>query len=125
LANQIASTFGSQSVFSHPADQLARFEKFAAGVTPETALAALRQDMRGQGPVVFVSAGQAIEGGDAAVAAAYTASTKIAVTAPATRDAKEFPYTDFGKAGEVAERREDADVGVTLVRFANGVRLNV
>jgi zinc protease len=36
-----------------------------------------------------------------------------------------FAYTDFGPAGTVASRSEVADLGITLVTFANGVRLNL
>jgi len=36
-----------------------------------------------------------------------------------------WPYTAFGAPGEVIERHEVADLGVTMLRFANGVRLTV
>ena len=73
--------------------------------------------MQGYGPVVFVTSGQKIDGGEAAIANAYEGSRKVAVAAPASQTAKVFPYTEFGKAGEVVERREVADLGVSLIRF--------
>jgi zinc protease len=47
------------------------------------------------------------------------------LTAYASQAVKPWPYTDFGPAGKVAERTEAADLGVTMVRFENGVRLTV
>jgi zinc protease len=125
LADQLVGSFSDRSVFSQPADQLARFEKAAASVTPATVAAALRGVAGGQGPIVFVSSSQPISGADSAIAEAYSASVKTAVAAPTNQDAKSFPYANFGAPGTVAELRQIADLGVTAVRFANGVMLNV
>ena len=49
-----------------------------------------------------------------------------ATVKPYTPEAiKPWPYTNFGKPGTVAERRQVQDLGVTLVRFENGVKLTV
>lgn len=124
LADQLVGSFSDRSVFSPPSDQLVRFEKAAADVTPTSALAALREVAGGQGPLVFVSSSSPVPGGDAAVAAAYEESVKVAVAAPTKDDAKTFPYANFGVPGAVAERKEISDLGATAIRFANGVRLN-
>lgn len=125
LANAIASQFSSFDVFSHPRDGLARFEKYAANLNAAASHDALRDLVRGQGPVVFISAGQAIKGGDAAIAAIFDASRKMAVKASEQLQAKEFPYTQFGTPGTIEGRTDLADLGVTTLRFANGVKLNV
>jgi zinc protease len=124
LADRIVNSFADRNVFSPPSDQLVRFEKAAASVTPATVLAGLREIAGGQGPVVFVSSSSPIAGGDAAVAAAYEGSAKTAVAAPTKDDAKAFPYANFGEPGAVVERKDIADLGATAVRFANGVKLN-
>ena len=36
-----------------------------------------------------------------------------------------WPYTNFGTPGTVAETRKIADLDVTFIRFANGVRMTV
>ncbi|MEQ1863923.1 MAG: insulinase family protein [Micropepsaceae bacterium] len=125
LANAITSQFASFDVFSHPRDGLARFEKYAGNITATVAHEALRDLIRGQGPIVFVSAGQPVRGGDAAIAAIYEASRKMAVKPSDQLQTKEFPYTDFGAPGTIKERAEIADIGATTLRFANGVMLNV
>lgn len=125
LASQLVSEFSNRGVFSHPSEDRALFEKYAAGLTADDAQARLRELVAGQGPVVFVAAGQPIAGGDGAVAAAFEESRAKAVAALAKQEAKDFPYAEFGKPGDVVERREAADLGVTMLRFANGVMLNV
>lgn len=47
-----------------------------------------------------------------------------ALAAFADRKAATWAYTDFGKAGTVASRREIADPGFVRIAFANGVILN-
>jgi zinc protease len=125
LANALVNEFSGRGVFSHPGEDRAVFEEYASTVTAENAHTALRQMIDGQGPVVFVSAGQPIAGGDTAIAATFEESRKVAVTAPEKLESKQFPYADFGKPGQTVERKEIADLEVTTVRFANGVRLNL
>jgi zinc protease len=66
-----------------------------------------------------------VAGGVAAVKAAWTSSTKVAVTRPAKDAIKEFTYRDFGPKGTVAARKTIAEIGTTFVRFQNGVKLNI
>ena len=47
------------------------------------------------------------------------------MSAPNAGEALVWPYESFGPTGVVAERNEIADLGVTAVRFVNGVRLSV
>src|SRR6185295_9130946 len=101
LANQIASEFEGRGVFTHPKDDLGVFESYAPSLNAAAAQQALRDLVRGQGPVIFVSAGSPIQGGDAAIAKAYEKSVKVAVAPPKQKLAKAFPYAEFGKTGEV------------------------
>ncbi|MEN9841385.1 MAG: hypothetical protein RL376_1185, partial [Verrucomicrobiota bacterium] len=55
----------------------------------------------------------------------YTAANATAVAAPAERTDAAWAYTDFGPAGRIDTRTETADLGITQVVFANGVRLNL
>ena len=125
LANGIVSDFESRSVSTHPTEDLAIFEKYAPTLTPETVLAGLRDITGGRGPVIVLSTSEPVAGGASALAGAFTASTAVKVASPAERTVKDFPYADFGPAGKVAERKVVDDLGISLIRFANGVRLNV
>ncbi len=57
-----------------------------------------------------------------ALLAKADAAPLVAYAAPVV---KPWTHTDFGAAGQIAERTEVADLGLTLARFANGVRLTV
>jgi len=85
----------------------------------------LKDSFSGAGPVVFVSASKPISGGAEAIREAFEQGAAVSVAAPPPSTIKEFTYRDFGPKGTVAERKVVPDLGVTLVRFANGVRLNV
>eukprot|EP01031_Cornospumella_fuschlensis_P012150 gene12150-14853_t len=61
----------------------------------------------------------------AAITAAYEKSRSTPVAAPAAEKAAAWAYTNFGPAGKVVKRETVADLGIELVTFANGVRLNL
>jgi zinc protease len=125
LANEIVNSLADRQVVTSPADELAFFEEAVKGLTAETVSAALKAAFEGQGPLVFMATPQAVAGGEKALMAAFDASRKTPVTPPPAASAVTWPYESFGPPGQVAERREVADLGVTFVRFANGVRLTV
>lgn len=112
-------------VFTTPATQLEIFEEAAFRLTPERARAVLAELFSGEGPLLYFSSPVPVEGGEAALLAAYRASRANPVEAPEMRAALAWPYEDFGAPGEIVESREMEALGATAVRFANGVRLTV
>jgi len=125
LASGLADSVDENLVFTHPNEDLDLFDAATKDVTPEEVDAAARRIFAGSGPLVELETPTPVDGGEAAVAEAYAASAKVAVAAPAAETAIVWPYTGFGKAGAVASRHEIADLGATVVRFANGVALTV
>jgi len=125
LAQAIVNSYASQDVVVHPRDQLALFEQYEDQLTPESILAAFRAQWTDRAPQVFLSIAEEIEGGDAALLAAYEESRAVPVDPPAEADTAEFAYTDFGAPGEVVSRTENEELGATQLTFANSVRLNV
>jgi zinc protease len=59
------------------------------------------------------------------VRAALDESSAVALEPPAALESVAFAYPDFGEPGEVVERAYVEDLDLWLVRFANGVRLNL
>jgi zinc protease len=114
-----------RDVFTSPADNLALFEASVRGLTAQQVGAATTKLFAGSGPLAYLSAPAAVEGGDASLAKAYADASKAEVGAGAVQQAKAWPYRSFGTPGTVAERHELAGLGATAVRFANGVRLTV
>lgn len=125
LANGIVGAVNEDQVFTSPATDLATFEAAVAGLTADEVNAMLTSTFTGGGPLVFMSGPTAVEGGEAALLAALTASEAVAVTAPEATEALAWDYADFGPAGTVAGRTVVEDIDTTFVTFDNGVRLTI
>ncbi len=125
LADEIARSVDEQGVETTPAEDLSLFERFVAGLTPAQVGAALANAFQGSGPLVSVASPEPVEGGEAALKAAFDQAEAAPVTPPVEAADKSWTHTRFGQPGRVVEQREVADLGVTFVRFANGVRLSV
>jgi zinc protease len=125
LAQLIVNSVNEDNVVTTPADNLAAFERSVKGLTADRVAAATRALFAGKGPLVYMTSPAPIEGGDRTLLAAFDASRAVPVATQQAHAAKTWPYQSFGTPGTVAERHELADLGVTTVRFANGVRLTV
>jgi zinc protease len=126
LAGQLAAVAADGDIFTSPAQDLAMTDEDLKGLTAAQVNAALKALFTGGGPLIFVSGITPIQGGDQAVRTAFLDSEKQGATAAAPLVADtSWPYGDFGAPGTVAETRQVADLGVTFIRFANGVRLAV
>lgn len=125
LAGQILGAMAKDEAFTTPADDLAQFDSYTKGLIADQVNGVLKTLFKGQGPLVHVTGPDPVPGGNAAVLEAYEAASKLAVSAPAVLANKPWSYISFGEPGRVAERTRIADLGVTFVRFDNGVRLTV
>ncbi len=126
LASALVNSFNNDTVFTAPADDLALFQPALAAVTVDACLAALRSAWDVPHRYVSVFGNAVIDGdAEAQIKAVYEASLAQAVAPPAAAQDVPFAYTDFGPAGSVTNRTEVDDLGITLVTFANGVRLNL
>ncbi|MBX5190470.1 insulinase family protein [Rhizobium sp. NZLR3b] len=125
IASTLASSVDDNQVFTSPAQDLSLFETMTNGVTAAEVNQALQLAFTGNGPQVVLQTAQSPQAGADAVRQAYDASKAIAVSAPASVADVAWPYTHFGEPGAVVERRAVDDLGLTMVRFSNGVRLTV
>ena len=127
LATSLASAIHAQNVFTHPAADLALYRPALEKVTPADCLAALRAAWAPTGRIVSVTGNAKIPVAEAPalLAAAYEKSAAVPVAAPAVEAEAIWAYTDFGAPGTVTARTTVDDLGITLVTFANGVRVNL
>jgi zinc protease len=124
-ADQIADAIDSRTVRTHPKDYLALWEENGPKFTAQDYYQELQALYAGTPSLIFAQTPTALEGGEAALIAAFETSQKVAVAAAPPFVQQAFPYTDFGKPGKIAAKTEAADLGVTQVTFANGARLNI
>lgn len=125
LANALTGTIAAKRVFNAPQTSLDLFNAAVEGLTAATINETLPQVFHGEGPLALIVTPVPIEGGEAAVTAALEASRATPVTAPAAQAELAWPYDAFGAPGTVTARREIAELGATVVTFANGVTLTV
>jgi zinc protease len=121
----LGSADAGNDIPTSPAQNLAAFQKFTAGLTATEVTAALRQVFSGGGPLLFVSSPKPVDGGEAGLGAALAAADAAPIKAAAAEARIAWPYASFGAPGKVVSRTEIADLGVTMVNFANGVQLAV
>ena len=125
LAMGLIGAVNNATVFNTPRTSLDLFNAAVDGLTAEQVNAVLPDVFAGEGPLALFVTPVEVEGGEEAVTAALEASRRTPVAAPAAQAELEWPYTSFGTPGVVQDRREIAEVGATVVTFANGVRLTV
>ena len=126
LAGSLVQAITEGSVFTSPADDQKLLTPALDQITVEQCANALRTAFAAPGRFVTVMGNAKIDGDAvAALTSTYEKSASIAVAAPELIAEAKFAYTDFGPAGTIKEKRHVDDLDVTLVTFANGVRLNL
>lgn len=133
LAEEIAESLLERDVFTTPADDLARFGPALTRITVADCLAALRAVWSPAHRLVLVTGNAKVDAAPSAgtvppeqtIAAAYEKSRAVTVAPPEAIADTKWAYTDFGAPGKVAKRDRIDDLGIALVTFANGVRLNL
>jgi zinc protease len=123
LADELVRTVNDDEVFTPPSEDLKTFDDAVRGLTPEDVDAAIRRVFAGAGPLVELTGPGAVP--EAEVAKVFKAAQDAPLGVRAADTAVAWPYVDFGRPSAVSQRRTLADLDVTQVIFANGVRLTV
>lgn len=125
LARGIVAAYTDHIAFVLPERNFQRLAEILNAATPTDVQRAYRSAWGGTSPSIGLTGSEGLPGSAAVVGAAYRLahSSSLPPRDLAIPVAKEVPLP--GPAGTVAERRHVDDLGLDLVRFANGVRLNV
>lgn len=127
LARQILSRFATETVFSTPQTGLDLFEAAIVDVSLEDINTALQETWAAleTAPQLYLQSDTVIETPEIWLAAMLAESRSASLDPIDDVAVDAFAYTDWGTSGIVAERRQVDDIGATLVRFENGVLLNM
>lgn len=130
LARELINSLTDDKVFRSPEQKLAFAEPLLDAVTTDDLLNRLRAVWASQQRLVMVTGNAKIAPASGSpeeqIAAVFNRSADVAVTRPVQRDRVLFPYLEPPPVeGRIAGRQEADDIGVTMVRFQNDVRLNV
>lgn len=126
LARELIDSIVDETVFTSPETDLELFGPALSALTLDACNEALRKALAPENRYLFVSGN--LELGDdpaAALRTAYDASKEVTLSAPEALAENPWAYTNFGPAGIVRSRTQVEDLGITLIQFENGVRLNV
>ncbi|UAB79706.1 insulinase family protein [Erythrobacter sp. SCSIO 43205] len=125
-AARALNVVSDETVPTTPAFQLELFEELEASITPETALAALRERVIAfDEPLIRFQGRTAPEGGEEALREAFAEAMALPISPPLEGSAKAFAYTYFGTPGEVVKDTRDERLGFRTLTFANNVRLTL
>ncbi|HEY6869331.1 MAG TPA: insulinase family protein, partial [Novosphingobium sp.] len=109
-----------------PESSLARLESFVPAITPAAVLAALKRELLPlDRPLLRFVGRQAPVGGEPALRTAWRAALHGPLPKSSAATLPAFAYTSFGAPGTVVSDQREPALGIRLVRFANGVRLNL
>ena len=122
LADGIVQDALDGELHTSPTQDLVLGREIVTAATPEAVTVALRATLSSAQPVVFRSA-RAEPATPAVLETALASAEARPLPAATVQAAVTWPYGDFGKPGAVVSRREDKDLGATIVTFANGTRL--
>ncbi|KXU37714.1 peptidase M16 [Cephaloticoccus primus] len=133
LSNELAEALHKGEIFAHPEAHLELFSEALSRLTPEDCLAALRETFSGRGHYISVMGNSVIgdpgepapDAARAAIRDVYVASQREPVSPPEALHQTEWAYHYWGEPGRVVSDERVADLDLRLIRFANGVRLNL
>lgn len=126
LTAAIINLVENEQVPSTPQSVLERFEAFADQITPDAVLAALKADITPlDNPLIRFEGHLEPAGGADALRAAWLEVKAAGIAPPDHAEAAEFAYQSFGNPGEIVSDARDPQFGFRLIRFANGVMLNL
>jgi zinc protease len=124
-ADMVTASLAAGQAATSPSQDLALFDRATSEATADQVTAALRELFIGQGPLIFMSSPDPLEGGKETLAAAYTSAHAAPITAPVAARPAAAPFEAFGEIGRQADRRDLIDLDTVFVRFENGVRLTI
>ena len=124
--SQLASSYlvdiAANDVICSDSENSALFEGAVKDLNAQQVSESLRGLFQSRSLSVFVSSPTPIEGGESALSAALSAAPTEAINSAPADVTSVWPYTSFGPAGAVKAQTEVSDLGITNIRFANGVR---
>ena len=111
---------------STPISSRERFEAAVPDITAEAVLAAVKADAAPlENPLIRFRGRKSPDGGEAALRKAWEEAIALPVSGIEEAEPQEFGYTSFGEPGSVISDVTDERLGIRMLTFANGLRLNL
>ena len=124
IADEIVKTIDDENLYTSDAQDLDFASPLLANVTATEVNATLKSLFGTGTPILFRSAQQGAAG-ETQLASALATAYSRALGAQVKEATITWPYTSFGRPSAIVSKAQDAKLGVTTVKFANGTRLLV
>lgn len=124
LASDLVRALADRDVFTSPEDELAHAQRDLATMTPQSVIATFRAAWQDRKLQAFVTGKIKIEGDADAVLSVLQDSAAQPVAPLPEEEKQTFAYQHVGPTGTVQSTQKVEDLGITSIRFDNGVRLN-
>ncbi|MFT4090787.1 MAG: insulinase family protein [Asticcacaulis sp.] len=125
IVNGLTGSLEDRSVYNAPSQAQAQYQQIRPKLTVSAVNTRAKSLFSGDGPLISHTADD-LKGFDkAAMLASFNAVQNRSIEAPAVTAKKDWPYTDFGQASALLSETQLADIGVTQLSYANGVRVNI
>lgn len=125
IASALVSEINDGTVSSDPETDLAIVSKGLNGIDAAGCHQAFKSFWEAGGYDLVLTTKEKPENAEKDLAALFEESRAVPVEPPAARASQAFGYTNFGKPGTVATRKEVADMGITQLVLSNKVRVNL
>ena len=125
IVDLLLESVDEKSVFTSPAYDLSLFESVAKTITANQVNDAIKFVFGGKGPYVFAGGTSPLAGGEPALKTALAQADATPIADARSQKLPPWPYNSFGKPGAIVAQRTVDDLGITYIRFANGVLLTV
>jgi zinc protease len=123
LAEGLLQDLDADRVTQDPAQRLQRVLEVIKPLRAKTVDDALREEFRDRTPAAWLLTTQ--PAGELELRQAVDAAEAARPRVVQVPTISTWPYARFGRPGKIVARRNDAEADVTMLTFANGVRLNV
>jgi len=124
LTGSLMSTFETDRVFTHPAQDKDRFEAIRPTLTLEAVNGELRKAWGDVDDLsVFMQTSKAPTSAEAAIKDVLSDNRAASVSAPDMTEDAPFAYQDFGTPGTIVSDTVIEDVEARLIKFENNVTL--
>ncbi len=124
-ADMVTTSLAAGQAATSPNQDLALFDRATAEATTDQVSTAMKALFSGQGPLVFMSSPDPVEGGETALASAYATAHAAPISTPVAEKPAAAPFEAFGEIGKQADRRDLIDLDTVFIRFENGLRLTI
>jgi len=125
IATALAKSINDKEVFSDPETDLELARKSLDAIDTAACHKAFKAFWEAPGYHLILTTKEKPENAEKDLAALFEDSRTTPVEALAAKAIQVFDYSNFGKPGTVATRKEVADLGITQLALSNKVRVNL